>query len=633
MHDGVTRMTPDASRFSWSLAPNRETTMGIQTNIIRRGATYAWRKRLPVRLGGDVMQISLRTNDPLIARRLAAIVTAESMRVFDHMAATGLSKDDARKLLVAVIEEELNRIGLRRAAASDQGDRQGWEDDQSADWAMGKALMFMAARGAAANLNADDIMSLQAEGHSAEDIERVQANIDLESHAYRQAPGEAGNSRALQAMRRALGREQFAGMDFMQGRQIWYRGRAAALLISAKADQPFDEAMALADDLAHGRTASGTAKPAAPAIASPDPDYDPAIAALIARLMAQKQRQGISDQMITQMTRIFELFAEATGVTDIRDLRQAHVAKFVDVLHQLPATYRKSPKDRDKPLSQILAEASGKGASLSTTTISRNLDYLGQLLTKAKSEGFANVMQIDLGSLRPRKTRRDRDERPAFTADDIQRLFGHSVWQGNLPKQKWQEPGPTVSPDGLYWAPMIAALTGARREEIAGLKAADITCLDGMPVIRIAENANRGLKTLASARTLPLHPQLIELGLVEQAQDQIRKGGPDADLFPDLRPPQSGTKFGDQLDYRFRLLVQNRLNGNPEGKVFHSFRHYVTTQLGRIAGVPEQLRKDILGHVGADITSERYSERATLAAMAEAIGQLPRLPVTAKPTR
>lgn len=580
------------------------------------------------------MQISLRTNDPLIARRLAAIVTAESMRVFDHMTATGLSKDDARKLLVAVIEEELNRIGLRRAGASDHGTRNSWQDDQSSDWAMGKALMFMAARGAAAaDLDADDIRSLQAEGYGTKDIERVRYNIDLETTAYQQPPGEAGNSRALEAMRRAIGREQFSAMDFMQGRQIWHRGRAAALLTSTKADQPFDEAMALADDLAFGRGSSPVLCPAPAPTADPAPEYDPAITALIARLMAQKQRQGISDQMVTQMTRIFELFAEAARLTDIRELRQAHVAKFVDVLNQLPSTYRKSPKDRDKPLAQILAEASGKSTGLSATTISRNLDYLGQLLTKAKSEGFANVMQIDLGSLRPRKTKRDRDERPAFTAEDIGHLFGHPVWQGNLPKQKWQEVGPTVSPDGLYWVPMIAALTGARREEIAGLKAAEIARLDGMPVIRIAENANRGLKTLASTRTLPLHPQLIELGLEEHAQDQIRKHGPDADLFPDLRPPQSGTKFGDQLDYRFRILVQNRLNGNPEGKVFHSFRHYVTTQLGRMAGVPEHVRKDILGHVGADITSERYSEQSTLAAMAEAIRQLPRLPVTPNPAR
>jgi len=65
--------------------------------------------------------------------------------------------------------------------------------------------------------------------------------------------------------------------------------------------------------------------------------------------------------------------------------------------------------------------------------------------------------------------------------------------------------------------------------------------------------------------------------------------------------------------------------------MFHSFRHYVATQLGRTDGVTEALRKDILGHKGADITSERYSEVSILSEMATAIARLPRLPVERKP--
>ena len=36
--------------------------MGLQTNFFVEVATYAWRKRLPVQLGGGLMQISQRTN-------------------------------------------------------------------------------------------------------------------------------------------------------------------------------------------------------------------------------------------------------------------------------------------------------------------------------------------------------------------------------------------------------------------------------------------------------------------------------------------------------------------------------------------------------------------------------------------
>ena len=41
--------------------------------------------------------------------------------------------------------------------------------------------------------------------------------------------------------------------------------------------------------------------------------------------------------------------------------------------------------------------------------------------------------------------------------------------------------------------------------------------------------------------------------------------GPRGDLFPDQRS-KSGTKFGDPLDYCFRLLIQHQISGNPEGK-------------------------------------------------------------------
>ncbi|WP_412174785.1 DUF6538 domain-containing protein [Albidovulum marisflavi] len=74
-----------------------EAPMGLQSNTFRRGATYAWRRRLPAALGSRIMQISLCTNDPLIARRLGPIVTTKSYSHFDTMMTQGLSRDDARR--------------------------------------------------------------------------------------------------------------------------------------------------------------------------------------------------------------------------------------------------------------------------------------------------------------------------------------------------------------------------------------------------------------------------------------------------------------------------------------------------------------------------------------------------------
>lgn len=70
--------------------------MGLQNHTFRRGATYVWRRRLPTRLGAGIIQISLRTNDPLIARRLSVIVNAETVRIFDVMQAKGLTKSEGK---------------------------------------------------------------------------------------------------------------------------------------------------------------------------------------------------------------------------------------------------------------------------------------------------------------------------------------------------------------------------------------------------------------------------------------------------------------------------------------------------------------------------------------------------------
>ncbi|QPM89659.1 site-specific integrase [Pseudooceanicola algae] len=462
--------------------------MALAAHTVRRNAIYYWRRRYPTALGGKTFLISLQTPDPNAARRLAALVTAESARAFEDMAKGRCDHAGTVDRLRGVIQAELGQpLPVRRPP-------------------------------------------------QAKPLPKSDAQPRIET-------------------------------------------------------------------------------------------YSASIKAIATRLMAQKRKAGMSEAMIAQMTKVFDLFREITGVQDMRQLRQHHLAVFVDVLEQLPQSYRKSPKDRNKPIRQIIADARGReDRRLSVTTINRNLDYLGQLFTKARAEGVPSVGDLDLGALRQRKSQRERDERPAFNAGDVQKLFTHPVWHGWKDKTHWQEPGVRLVQDGLYWVPMIAALTGARREEIAALKAAEITVMDGLPALIIAPNANRALKSLTARRDLPLHPQLVDLGLNDHAARQIARHGPQADLFPDLRP-RKGKGFGGQLDYRFRNLVQTRLNGNRDGKVFHSFRHYVATQLGRIPDLPEADRKDIMGHAGGSITSQRYSETTPLEAKAGAIRQLPWLPV------
>lgn len=624
--------------------------MGLQMHVFRRGATYVWRRRLPVAAGGQLMQVSLRTNDPLIARRVATIVSAESYGIFDAMTRNRLSREEARTLLEAAITRALGQIEVIRMNIPDSPAVNAWRDNLSEDWAMGKAYEIVSHRGAAAApLQDSDRHDMRAEGRTEGEIERCQANVGVLVQGFEAPIKEGPNAPAYRLMKEALGRNDFSQAEMNHGRRVVFRGRGAAFLVASMGhlsslDRAKKEALSLAEgdekeDLVKVPIAYEAAPVLAPTpsvissslppVAEDEPVYDPSFPALVARLMAQKQKRGVSAQMIDQMSKVFMLFGEATGVNDIRQLRQAHLARFVEVLGNLPASYRKSPKDRHKTLEQILSEAAARTqtAGLSSTTINRNLDYLGQLFTKAKSEGHLNVAMLDLNSLRIRKTKRDRDERPAFTRENVQAIFRHPVWQGSQGGYKWQEDGNIIEKNGFYWVPIIAAFTGARREEISALKASDIEIIEGIPVLHIRPNSNRGVKNLTSERTVPLHPQLIDLGLLAHAQAQARGHRSDIDLFPDLRPATMPGKFGEKIDYKFRQLVKRQLKQGAERKVFHSFRHYVTTQLGREKDVRSRVQKDIVGHVGDSITEERYSETATIPEMLAAISRLPYLPI------
>ncbi|QFQ88340.1 hypothetical protein F8A10_12585 [Paracoccus kondratievae] len=71
-----------------------------------------------------------------------------------------------------------------------------------------------------------------------------------------------------------------------------------------------------------------------PAPRKADP-YGPSIKALVRRLMDQKQAQGMSEAQIGQMTKVYVLFSEITGIRDIRQIKQAPIAQFVAALRQL----------------------------------------------------------------------------------------------------------------------------------------------------------------------------------------------------------------------------------------------------------------------------------------------------------
>lgn len=167
------------------------------------------------------------------------------------------------------------------------------------------------------------------------------------------------------------------------------------------------------------------------------------------------------------------------------------------------------------------------------------------------------------------------------------------------------------------WVPWICAYTGARVNEITPLTRRDFVLRDGIWMIRIRAENNKGRKF----REVPLHSHLIEQGLL----DYVKTRG-SRPLFYDPRRSRGGKdsnphhkKVGERLAEWVRSLgIDDRVAPN------HGWRHRFSS-IARVVAMPEDVRNIVQGHAGTKI-ADRYGETWPLVALRE-IEKLPRYAV------
>lgn len=346
---------------------------------------------------------------------------------------------------------------------------------------------------------------------------------------------------------------------------------------------------------------------------------------VVTRLGKMDKRTGrASNKTIEQCAGIATLFVELTGVADVRAIRQHHIAAFVDGMDRLPPVYRRSAAERNKPIADIIAEAevSCVKCGLSSATINRNLIQIGKILEFAKSQGLRVHPDISPSSLRRFEKKNAKDDRDPFTPEDVKRIFAAPVWSGAKSAKRRRQPGNVIVKDWLYWVPLIAAYTGARREEICGLETADIEDENGIPVFCIRPNTRRGMKNRQSERRIPIHSHLLDLGFLVYVRDQRERNRPH--LFHDLNRKSAKSQIGDSTAYLWRNIQHDQI-GPQDKKSFHSFRHYAVQGLRAESDVEKHIRAELFGHLVGDIEDDRYGGRAPVATLRAAVETLLRV--------
>jgi integrase len=340
-------------------------------------------------------------------------------------------------------------------------------------------------------------------------------------------------------------------------------------------------------------------------------DLDPSINAVIERMIEFKKHadEGLEEKTARQYRAFGALLQRVTGKTDVRALLQADFVKLRATLLQLPKSFGKSPSDHTLPIESILAKAAAlpkEKVGLAVGTVNRYVDHASALISAAKAEGFELHPRLDPGLLRRKEKGRARDKKRTATKDELETLFQHRYWTD-------PEPGPWLPPlaerrrSGLYWVPLIAAYSGMRREEISGIGVDYVREDDGIHFFDVITTSDRRIKNASSKRKIPLHEDLINLGLLELVRD-ARKAGHGL-LFPDLREPASqimGRKVGRHVE----KLVKEIWGDAGKGLSLQSARHYVQHVLDLDKEVPAKVARDLMGHEGQDVHDSVYGDHS-----------------------
>lgn len=295
---------------------------------------------------------------------------------------------------------------------------------------------------------------------------------------------------------------------------------------------------------------------------------------------------------------LFELMGDMPA--EAFDVHQARLLK--DRLSRCPQYFALLPQFKSKTLTEVI-ESGGTYKTITAVTVNNRLRKLSAFMNWCKSNGY--ITENPLIGLKV-MTGSAKEARLSFEPADLTTLLNLDALKAEARKHPWR-----------YWLPLLGRFTAARLEELCQLHVADFITLQGVDCIRIDDShESQKLKNSSSRRTLPIHPALIQLGLLDHVNNQRNKSSDR--LFPELEAVRG--KLGHAPSkwfsrYRIKMGITD-----PK-KTFHSFRHTMIDDL-RDAGVQDSLIKRIAGHEDSAVTFGVYGSRIPIKAMVEALGHL-----------
>lgn len=327
------------------------------------------------------------------------------------------------------------------------------------------------------------------------------------------------------------------------------------------------------------RTLAVPVPPAAPAVAptpvTQTPPFDPANRISVRWDEYFQQAAGskwTTPRSIKGNKRKFELFMTCWGKDgDVSTIEREDINQFIRYLRE----------DKEVEAGDRLGDD-----GLGHRSVDNHVDVVAGFLEWARNKGYYpdnKRLPTDGQRLFKKKARKKAAglANPIHTIGQLQTLFDPKGFH------------PTEAHH--FWPPLIALFTGARRREVAQLLLSDFYVKDGIQAmsINILEDEDKSVKSAAAIRVIPVHPELINLGLLDYLQD-VKTLGLGPEVFPGIGTNADGEK-GNAVGNFWRNHMKKLGLFNSRSPTFHSFRSTALQEL-KDRGVEWEMRCQLAGH-------------------------------------
>ncbi|MBJ6726796.1 site-specific integrase [Geomesophilobacter sediminis] len=310
-----------------------------------------------------------------------------------------------------------------------------------------------------------------------------------------------------------------------------------------------------------------------------------------------EKKAGWTEKTTLEVEGVFKLLVDIIGDVDVATITRPMLIDLRSSLLKVPPYFYH--KYRGQSVKDVIAANTGDG--MNPKTVNKHVARIGSLLKYCHEQEM--IPRNPATGLQLATKQRADEERSAYTLSDIGNIVSNLPVDPAIPER--------------YWIPLIGLFSGLRLNEICQLHVEDVVKIDDCWCFDINGAGDKRLKNDASARVIPIHPKLIELGLIRY-YDAL-KVAKQPRLWMNLELIRLHG-YTNGIGKWYARYNREYVTEDPK-KVFHSMRHSVADTLKQ-KGVSEAAIAEILGHAHATITSGRYGKRYQPKVLLDALVQL-----------